>query len=317
MDWDIASTPTSNPRVLKLRNRLFFSYLLVIATILGVFSAAVYFVVARDRDQQITKHLHQVAESSAGTLEIILHEYEELTTEPKYKGYIPIQWDGTPAPILLTELMNMYKGVSPLKASTELISTMQQGVEWYNHQRRLVVKEGGLFLSIPLPVVIPPTGLLMQQGDIRSLIRPVYRNAKKNQVLGYVRVTESTIILEAELNRLRWGLVIGVLTVSGLAMLAGMGLTRESLKPIVKSFNQLQQFTADASHELRNPLTAIRASIAVIESHPERIHAADVEKITAIAHASLQMSHLVDDLLLGPDGSAGSQSTGSASGCPG
>jgi two-component system OmpR family sensor kinase len=67
---------------------------------------------------------------------------------------------------------------------------------------------------------------------------------------------------------------------------------------VLVSLTQLKQFTADASHELRNPLTAIRASIAVMQSHPERIHPADAEKLQAIASASTQMSQLVEDLLL-------------------
>jgi signal transduction histidine kinase len=59
----------------------------------------------------------------------------------------------------------------------------------------------------------------------------------------------------------------------------------------------MRQFTADASHELRSPLTAIKTSVDVIRSHPERTHNADVQKIAAIAQASEQMTHLVEDLL--------------------
>ncbi len=86
--------------------------------------------------------------------------------------------------------------------------------------------------------------------------------------------------------------------VAGLAAASGIWLTSQSIKPVSASFTRLQQFTADASHELRNPLTAIRASIAVMQSHPERIHAADVAKLAAMAAATAQMTHLVDDLLL-------------------
>jgi two-component system OmpR family sensor kinase len=116
--------------------------------------------------------------------------------------------------------------------------------------------------------------------------------------LGYVRANESTVLLEAELERFRGGLALGVLIVSSLVSVGGIWLTRESLKPILQSFEQLKQFTSDASHELRNPLTAIRASVSVMQSHPERVHPADSEKLKAIASASFQMSQLVDDLLL-------------------
>ncbi|MBW4660380.1 MAG: HAMP domain-containing histidine kinase [Drouetiella hepatica Uher 2000/2452] len=300
MVWDIDSTLISNGRFSRLRNRLLLSYLLVIATILGTFSAAVYILVAHDRNQQLDEHLRQVAESSAGTLEIIEHEYGELTTEEKYKGYVPTQADGTPLPITLAELMSKYEGSSSLKAPSEPLPLTQQGIEWYDKQRRLMVREGGLFLQTVLPTNIPAKGVLVQRGNIRSFVQPAYSASTPDtrQILGYVRATESTVTLDTELRRLQWGLIVGVVTVAGLAALGGVWLAQESLKPIVQSFDQLKQFTADASHELRNPLTAIRASIAVMQDHPERVHAADAEKLDSIAIASAQMSQLVDDLLL-------------------
>lgn len=75
-------------------------------------------------------------------------------------------------------------------------------------------------------------------------------------------------------------------------------LTRQALRPIEQSFQQLKQFTADASHELRNPLAGIKTSVDVMQSHPERVHPADVNKLAAIASATDQMTQLVDDLLL-------------------
>ena len=75
-------------------------------------------------------------------------------------------------------------------------------------------------------------------------------------------------------------------------------LTRQSIAPVAASLAQLKQFTADASHELRTPLTAIQASAQVLQSHPERIHPGDIEKVSAIATAANRMGNLVKDLLL-------------------
>ncbi len=300
MVWDTDLTPISNRRFHNLRNRLLFSYFLIIAAILGTFSAAVYLLVAHDRNQQLDAHLRQVAASSTGTLEIIQHEYEELTTEDEYKGYVPTGSDGMPVPITLSQLMGKYQAESASQIVVSPLLASHQGVEWYDKRQQLMVREGGLFLQTSLPSDIPQHGILIQAGNIRSFTQPAYAVSTMNpdQILGYVRVTESTFTLEAELRRLLWSLIVGVLTVSGLAALGGIWLTHESLKPVVQSFDQLKQFTSDASHELRNPLTAIRASIAVMQSHPERVHPADVEKLISIATASAQMSQLVDDLLL-------------------
>jgi len=67
---------------------------------------------------------------------------------------------------------------------------------------------------------------------------------------------------------------------------------------IEQSFQKLKQFTADASHELRSPLTVITTVVEVMQSHPERIHPADVKKLAALASATEQMTRLLEDLLL-------------------
>jgi signal transduction histidine kinase len=78
-----------------------------------------------------------------------------------------------------------------------------------------------------------------------------------------------------------WGLGCGGLVAVILSRIGGWWLTKQSLKPIEQSFQQLKQFTADASHELRSPLTAVKTSIEVMMNHPERIHPADVKKLKA------------------------------------
>lgn len=282
----------------RLQTRLLLSYLLVIATILGAFSTAVYAIVARELNQQLNASLRQIAGTSASTLEIIQHEYEELTTEDKYQGYIYGNAEGTLGPISLSQLMDKYRVFSiPTFVPNPLISD-DQGVEWFDSKQQLMVREGNFFSPEFLPKIVAQPGQIIEKGNIRSFILPVYAGAKSEQLLGYVRATKSMDLLNAELRRFQQGLMAGVAIVSGLVTMGGFWLTRESLKPILRSFEQLKQFTSDASHELRSPLTAIRASIAVMQSHPERVHPADVEKLKAIASASAQMSQLVDDLLL-------------------
>lgn len=78
----------------------------------------------------------------------------------------------------------------------------------------------------------------------------------------------------------------------------GVILTRQAMKPIEESFDRLKQFTADASHELRSPLMAIKSNAAVALKYPEGIRDTDLEKFEAIASATNQMTRLTEDLLL-------------------
>ena len=82
-----------------------------------------------------------------------------------------------------------------------------------------------------------------------------------------------------------------------LSGLGGMWLTQKAIEPIEASFLKLKQFTADASHELRGPLTAIKASIEIIQNHPERVHPKDHKKVNAISTATSHMGQLIEDLL--------------------
>ena len=116
-------------------------------------------------------------------------------------------------------------------------------------------------------------------------------------LVGFIRATQSNEELEAAEEELFWILVIGSMLTLVLIGLGGFWLTRKAIEPIEASFLQLKQFTADASHELRSPLTAIKASVDIMRTHPERVHPKDVRKLEAIAGATLQMNEMLGDLL--------------------
>ncbi|WRH65319.1 MAG: HAMP domain-containing sensor histidine kinase [Planktothrix sp. GU0601_MAG3] len=163
--------------------------------------------------------------------------------------------------------------------------------------RQLIAKAGKVFPPIDLSHY--HWTYIVNGKKIRTLTLQINRETEsQKQMLGYVRISESTKPLERLLTKLRLVMMLGGILVSGLTAFGGMWLTRQSLKPIEQSFEKLKQFTADASHELRNPLAGIRTCVEVMQSHPERIHPADIDKLKAIASGVHQMTSLVEDLLL-------------------
>jgi two-component system OmpR family sensor kinase len=311
MVWDIDLTQIfKHPRLGQWRYRLLFSYLVVTGGVLGIFALTVYGIVARDRQHQFDLQVRQMATLAAISLDSIEHEHTELFSEKEYASYVARQGLDPSTFISLSALMGKYRfGVSPssiLPNPPPVLSPLtpndqnDQGVEWFDPQKQPMVREGNLFPSTPLPADISPDGEWEQWSDFRSFVLPVSIpvSAGNTDILGYVRTSGSLLPLAIELRQLRQQLILGVMLVSGLVTLGGIWLTQQSLQPVLASFEQLKQFTSDVSHELRNPLTAIRASIAVLQDHPERVHPADIQKLQAMASASEQMSQLVDDLLL-------------------
>jgi signal transduction histidine kinase len=181
----------------------------------------------------------------------------------------------------------------------ELFNSEQQSIEWFDPEGQLLATQGELKLSFP-----PQDGFLTikrQPFPIRTFTYKIFLNQATTSLHslpdGYIRISQSTEDLATVKEELFWQLVTGTLITLGLAGIGGFWLTQKAIAPVEQSYQQLQQFTADASHELRNPLTAIQASIEVMLNHPERIHPKDVKKLAAIASATEQMTGLTQDLL--------------------
>lgn len=93
-------------------------------------------------------------------------------------------------------------------------------------------------------------------------------------------------------------MLAGGLVALVLSSLSSGWLNIQAMQPIEASFHRLKQFTADASHELRNPLMAISTNAEIALTYTEGMRASDAEKFQAIALATEQMSRLTEDLLL-------------------
>jgi signal transduction histidine kinase len=113
---------------------------------------------------------------------------------------------------------------------------------------------------------------------------------------GYLQVAQSFDRLDEYMNSLHliliFGVPLGMLLISGVSWwLSGL-----AMQPIYQSYHQIQQFTADAAHELRTPLSVARIAID---------SALDVEVIESETRNNLEitrrqvhhLSRLAEDLL--------------------
>lgn len=243
-----------------IQHRLLLSYLGVFTVILSMFAIAVRLTFARSLTTQLTEKLTALGRGAVASVE---SEQGDL------------QFDDF---------------------STQDLISHKQALQWFGVQGQTLHQQGEYLLTLPLS---RNQSVQIEQGktQIQGVTLPVIDD-DTGQLLGYVRVSQSLEELDDILERLDWKLGGGIVAALVFSSLGGIWLTRQAMQPIEQSFQRLQQFTADASHELRNPLMAIKSNAAVALKYREGIRDADAEKFQAIANATNQMTHLTEDLLM-------------------
>src|SRR5262249_50282557 len=93
-------------------------------------------------------------------------------------------------------------------------------------------------------------------------------------------------------------MLIGIPLVLLLAAGGGVYLASVSVRPITEALRAQRQFTADASHELRTPVSVVRAAAEVALSREHRDEAEYRETLAIVGSQARRMSRLVEDMLV-------------------
>jgi signal transduction histidine kinase len=103
-------------------------------------------------------------------------------------------------------------------------------------------------------------------------------------------------------GRVLWQVLLYTLVLGGISMVVmGFGswwLAGRSIRPAQQAWERQQTFIANASHELRAPLTLLRASAEVARRSAPPDDDDIRELLDDVIHESDHMNHLVEDLLL-------------------
>ena len=101
---------------------------------------------------------------------------------------------------------------------------------------------------------------LTEQIKLRILSLPLKQN---KSLVGYLQVAVSLEAVNDSSARSRLFLSLGIPITLGFTGIVGWLLAGFAMQPVRRSYEQLQRFTADASHELRAPVAAILSNAQV------------------------------------------------------
>jgi signal transduction histidine kinase len=260
------------------RRRLLGYYAIAMMAILTVFSVLLYWLYSLSLDHnQLNARLETLAKIAAPAF-VRIHNGDKMVWEQSEE----LPW-------------------------RDFFEADHQSLEWFDSEGKLLLHQGRK-LSLGFSPESKKGGFCNLKGDpalkkyqIRTFTLPITIDRSSlalPPLTGYVRTSETTERLQELQQQFLQLLIPGIFISFIIVGFSGRWLTKKALEPAEKSYQQLKQFTADASHELRNPLTVMRTALDVLRNHPERLAEKDLKKINAIANATEQMTHLTQDLLL-------------------
>ena len=272
----------------QTRWRLTGWYAGVMGIILGLCSAVFYEVVCQSRWES----LHQELTSVAGTL------HDGLEPVLKHPGHLEPGADQ-----LLPGLCMVSAQCSAAAKNSErhILGAVQQA----GYYVRFINLSGEIIATLDpqpkgLAVKVGPElwqTLEDRQGQRYHQISLLLKTS--NQLpWGYMQIGRSLQDYDKSLSTLHVMLLIGVPAAMLLISGASWGLAGFAMQPVYRSYRQIQQFTADAAHELRTPLAATRATVESVLDLDAISEIESRSTLQTVARQNLRLSQLVQDLLL-------------------
>ncbi len=113
---------------------------------------------------------------------------------------------------------------------------------------------------------------------------------------GFLQVGRSMQEFDDRAAQLQLRLLIILPAITLLVALISWWLSGKAMQPIYSSYEKMQQFTADAAHELRTPLAAILATVEAAQC-PDSIEEA-TEALDTVERQTNRLIQLAEDLLM-------------------
>ena len=277
-----------SPMFQTTRRRLALWYTTITGILLIIFASGVYFYVRNTLVERVDDTLNHVVEVVQRSLviEAAAPSSGRVLTAAGVKGQAPLQ-------------VNVEDS---FRDNAQTLEDDRIDIEWFDPNGQLQWSTLSVPSNLPLQVnaagktVHLSYGADAEQENSDQVLRQICRRVQvNNQILGYLRVSHPWF----EVSKPSRQLVIDLSIWSGLIILVtgtvGWLLSGLAMAPVRQSYQQLKQFTADASHELRNPIAVIQTNdqVALPDTDVDFQHT----QLQVVERLTRRLGRLVDNLL--------------------
>lgn len=251
----------------RTRKRLALWYATVTAILLLLFATGMYFYVRStliERIDDTLKHVVEVVERSLIIEPVAMdnHGYR-LNVEANFRD------------------------------QTDTLEEDHIELEWFNPEGELLWSTFSEALDVPLHKNQPVETVHLSSGYLlRQVTEPITLG---HQTLGYLRVSHPWFEVTKPIRQLLLDLTIGITVMVVSVAAISWWLSGIAIQPVKESYQQLKQFTADASHELRNPIAMIQTNVQMALAYPDR--ELQQQQLQLIERLTQRLGRLVNDLL--------------------
>ncbi|NEO99455.1 MAG: sensor histidine kinase [Symploca sp. SIO2E9] len=251
------------------RRRLALWYTAVTAVLLLLFATGVYMYVRStliERVDDTLKHVAEVVERS-------------LVIKPEEAAGIPYQ-------------LNVE---ASFRNNAQAVEDDHIDLEWFSPTGELLWSTLSEYLAIP--VHLNPGGETVHLSS-NYLLRQITKRVQiERHVLGYLRVSHPWFEVAKPSRQLIVDLSVGIVAMVMSTAAIGWWLSGLAIKPVRESYQRLKQFTADASHELRNPIAMIQTNVQVALAEPDWEPQLQRQQLKVLERLTQRLGGLVNDLL--------------------
>lgn len=279
---------------IRSRLRLALSYSLVMGGILSILGLGVYRSLVQSKWIAIDREIESIAGTLHDSLEPMLPENDSPL------GVLQL---------ILPDLCLINRPCSDNQISIErhtlgISDRRLYYIRLFNHQGQLLAFSPNQPTDLSQEIDAEPWQTVRtENADYRQFTTILHSIHSTNispeyDSWGYLQIGRNLEAFEQEIHRIRWILGVSLPVAFGMVALSSWWLAGLAMQPIYHSYQQQQQFTADAAHELRSPLASLLATVEATVRLNETNPSETQTMLPTIERQGRRLGQLINDLLL-------------------